>query len=382
MIVHPPELDFVQDQIKFSARVEAAPLFGGMPERVWFAFPSSYARYLDARADGLVATLLLVAMRFGQDLDVRGPISPRLLQGLEQLQQTLLRLFPSSVKRVAIHAPHLASPISEVAPRGVATAFSGGVDSFYSLWTHLPEQDANPATRVTHGLFVHGFDIPLDAPDRYAICRAAYAKLFQRLDLELLVARTNARAWYPTLEWNWMYISSLAGAALTLNRLLGRFYIPTGSVEKDAPPWGEFTRINSLFSTETLQVVDDGVTATKADKLGTVAHWEVTYPLLRVCFENGIGLENCSRCSKCLATMVGLQLYGTLHRYTTFSLPLDRHALRTLHVPYASRLIYQSILIKAIACGRDDLALDLGIAFIKSYWGWFRRGLQRRNHRA
>ena len=58
-----------------------------------------------------------------------------------------------------IHAP--LEPAAPVPGGAVLTAFSGGVDSFYTLRAHVAGQEPDERARITHGLFVHGFDLSL-----------------------------------------------------------------------------------------------------------------------------------------------------------------------------------------------------------------------------
>ena len=37
--------------------------------------------------------------------------------------------------------------------------FTGGVDSTFTLWSHLPQNQPVPEFRITHAIFLKGFDI-------------------------------------------------------------------------------------------------------------------------------------------------------------------------------------------------------------------------------
>src|SRR3712207_3072251 len=58
---------------------------GGPRGRLEIAVPAAFAADPDDASPFLVATLLL-AMRLGEDLRVDGPVSPRLLHNLEDVQ--------------------------------------------------------------------------------------------------------------------------------------------------------------------------------------------------------------------------------------------------------------------------------------------------------
>ena len=95
---------------------------------------------------------------------------------------------------------------------GVAAAFSGGIDSLYTLWSHNVQNQADPAIRLTNGLFVHGFEIRLHEKDYYHTLYRAYARTFDELGLTLLQARTNLFS-FSQFHLNWLYThpGALAG---------------------------------------------------------------------------------------------------------------------------------------------------------------------------
>ena len=109
LIIHPLRFQQAADQLTVSAQVTTPELFPQMPRSLWYRFPSEYRDFVGERLDGQVVGLFLVAMFHGLDLEVCGPMSARLWQGLHELQKILVRLVPSEVKPITIHAPELVS---------------------------------------------------------------------------------------------------------------------------------------------------------------------------------------------------------------------------------------------------------------------------------
>jgi len=110
-----------------------------------------------------------------------------------------------------------------------------------------------------------------------------------------------------------------------------------------------------------------GASMSKVQKVAAIAGWPATYPCLRVCWEHPDGLQNCCRCSKCVRTMVALDLAGALGRYATFRLPLTRRTIR--RCTFASdpeRLFAWQLIDHAQAVGRADLTRDLRYALLRS----------------
>lgn len=366
--IHPPELIEDGKTLTVLTRVAAPELFPNMPGGLWYRFPAHYRAYITERSDAQLAGLYMAAMGYGMDLEIQGPVSARLVEGLNELQPILVRLMPREMKRMTIHAPDTVSAISTPLPTAVGTNFSGGVDSSFTLWSHLAQNDPNPKTRVTHGLFVQGLDI--GDSQNYELCRSSYERMYHRLGLTLLSAQTNVRLWYPQRDWAWFSIAPSFSAALVFGRLFGRFYSPAGYWIQEGPPYSEIALIDRYFSTETMQLEPDGVETTRANKTFAIAGWTETYDSLRVCYKKLNGLVNCCRCDKCLMTMLVLEMAGALGKYKTFPLPLTRPHIYSIRYHARGRIIY-GILAKARELGREDLVRDISIVIMLNRARWF-----------
>lgn len=366
MIIHAPEISRTNGEACVSARVEFQTSGVSTPDTLWFAFPESDGTASTGRADGFVAALLLVAMRYGEDIQVRGTVSPRLLRGLYEYQRIFHAWFPERYSMVTITYDNLQPP--EPGARGTACAFSGGVDSFYSLQLHLPQHEQIPGYQITSGFFIHGLDIPLDDESTYRTAAQAYDEMFQSLGLTLFTGRTNIRRFVDRAVWEFVHGATLTGLVLMLDRAFARFYIPSSHTYADLYPWGSDYRIDHLLATETLEVVHDGANAMRLEKLAAIARWPETYARLRVCWEKPDGLTNCCRCNKCIRTMTTLDLLGVLPHYTTFPLPLERQHIRDCRfLSIGERRFARQILDYAVAAGRHDIAFDLRYALLRSY---------------
>ena len=375
MIVHAPEISVGADgEVSLSARVEPrAP--GLLPpgfERLWFGVPREHQDHVSHGCDAFAAALILSAMALGEDLEVRGPLSPRLFRGLHEYQKVLHAWEPHNFKIVDIRCEgFLPTDHAGREPAGAACSFSGGVDSFYTLWSHLPRNEVAGQPPLTHALFIHGVDIPLDDEKTCSETRQTYTNALGELGIELLLVRTNVRTMTHFLggvDWHMAYGGAIAGMALLFGPLLRRFYFPSAHTYENLVRSGAHPVTDHLFSTETLEVCHDGAGATRAEKTLAVAELPTSYKLLRVCTNIAAregGLDNCCRCGKCLRTMVLLEAAGVLGRYETFPEPLDRARLRRLsYFTDVDRSYARQNAEVVAALGRADLARDvrLGLA--------------------
>ena len=323
MIVHKPTKSIENGFVSISAAFEMDTPIPYLPRFLWYRFPKQYANRTNSRADGFAPTALLVAMYTGEDLDLQGVISPRLAYHLYEYMEIFHSWDPKIFGRINIHYDQLEASSPAESEIAVGTAFSGGVDSFYTLQRHLPENQPIPQARVTHGLFIHGLDLRLEDRSNYEAAARPYTRLFEDQGLELIQASTNAYQFSEfRINWTMFCGAPLIGAALLLGPWMNRFYIPSAMFSYlELSPLGTSPLIDHLLSTEVTEIVHHGTAVDRLEKLELLTKWPATYHKLRVCSDkiHIHGLNNCSFCHKCYRTMTMLGLLDALPNYSNFS---------------------------------------------------------------
>jgi hypothetical protein len=336
MIVHSPEIVRRDEQTIVWSRVELAQKRADFPDYLWYSIPNRYASYISLQSDAFLIPALLAAMGFGEDIQVRGTISPRLAYLLEEYQFILSFRFPKDLRQVEIIYQRLEQAV--VQPQAVGAPFSGGVDSLFTLWSHLPQNQSIPCFQISHLLFVHGFDI-------FNANRSAYPQLFTRyqsallqMGVELVPLETNlVSAIIPRRNFAYFYSPILAGCAHFLAGLFKRFFIPSSwsydQLQKRASCSSPLT--DRLLSSDTLDIIHHGATRPRVEKIREICDWEFAHTYLRVCPHSGLGdssemSTNCSRCEKCLRTMIPIYALGRMEKFSTFTQPFrtDRDGLK------------------------------------------------------
>jgi hypothetical protein len=321
-------------------------------------------------------------MYAGEALTIRGAISPKLAYGLLEYRNIFHAWMPSLFQMVDIEYAEILAPDPIGGVPGVATAFSGGVDSFYTLWAHMPENRVIPEARITHGLFIHGLDLRLDDESNFNIVAQRYAGLFHSLELELILASTNAYQFSEfRIDWTMFHGPPLIGAALLMSPFLGRFYVPSFYSYTEIAPQGSSPLSDHLLSTETMDVVHHGASKNRMEKLEVITQWPVTYDKLRVCSDKLRlkGLENCGSCHKCYRTMASLTILDTLENYRNFSTKLSASsyfrwgALTLMNVHQAAEIRRQ-----AIKSGRIGMAILIQAAILLAVFRKFSIKLSKR----
>jgi hypothetical protein len=325
MIIHQPEIIAREGHTLVFSRLTLGRTERDFPEYLWYRVPNHYGEFLTTQSDAFLVPGLLAGMYIEEDIEVRGTVSPRLAYHLDEYQHILNRRFPDHLHKIEVKYERLA-PLA-ASPKGVGTTFTGGVDSLFTLWEHLPQNQPDPDFQVTHCLFIKGFDILHKEKAYYELLYEEFAKRLTRIGVELIPLETNiVSIIHMRMPLPFYYGPTILGAGISLAGLFQRFYIPS-SWDYQKLKKGAFTSdplVDSLLSTDALDIINHGTTHRRVDKVEIIADWELAQELLWVCTEAYFQNPhwNCSRCEKCVRTMIPLYALGTLGEFKTFARPL------------------------------------------------------------
>ncbi|HAW51640.1 MAG TPA: hypothetical protein DCX54_04825, partial [Flavobacteriales bacterium] len=86
--------------------------------------------------------------------------------------------------------------------------------------------------------------------------------------------------------------------------------------------------IDGFVSTDSMDIIHHGCTHKRVEKTDQIADWNIAKELLWVCTEHRFKENswNCSRCEKCMRTMIPLYALGKLENFKTFEKPLRKNA--------------------------------------------------------
>ena len=291
---------------------EAAPL--------WFSVGAEHEDLLSARADHVAVALLLPAMRYGRDLHVGGTVTDSLLHRLNHDLQSLVRAVHPDYRAIAVTADD-AVPAGPP-PHGVMTGFSGGVDSFATLMEYFLATDIPEGLRVTHlvnnnvGAHGVGGDALWEARWR------ALAPVPAELGLPFIRVDSNLDAHYPQMGFMETVTLRNAAAAHLLGGGMGRSYHASEGTYRNVrmpPPAGDIGLAGAmtfpLLSTPALVLESTGSGRSRIER--TLALVGMPYAqYLDVCVDaDPRRPTNCSRCWKCMRTMLTLDIAGELDAF-------------------------------------------------------------------
>jgi hypothetical protein len=275
---------------------------------------------LEPSLEAFANLLFLPALHHGAIVAVDRPLDPTWLDGTRRLP-ALLAAWWGYPEVHPIQSPERA-PAASTRAAAVASCFTGGVDSFYTLLTC--------GDRLSRLVFVHGYDIPLADHVRMTAFERSLRAVSERIGKPALILRTNVRE-HPivaSVNWERTHGAALAAAAHVLSGAIGGLIIPTSYSLSSLIPWGSHPATDPLWSTSRVEIFHDDLGPRRQDKIRRIVGNPLVWRHLRVCWENRAPTGNCSECLKCIRTMIGISVHGQLTDFTVFD----------LSVPLASRL--------------------------------------------
>lgn len=300
------------------------------PFRLWFRFPGGILDGLRRPGNPFLTSLLPVAAKSGSALVVEGKTSPMLDDHFDQVRRIWKEWFGL---KLGATAGQDCGMNGETAAPGVGCFFSGGVDSFYSvLKNRQREQGEN---RITHLLYVHGFDVDLDDHDLDTRVTDNLRQAGDDLGLPVIRASTNLRRLTDGIaSWGRLqHGAALAGVAHGMSGILGTVLVPATHTYQHVFPWGTHPLLDPLWSDRFVTFVTDGCEATRYRKISLqIAGSDTALRHLRVCHHNRDGAFNCGSCEKCIRTKVVLHLAGVLDRCRTFDGGLNMDQVREIRI--------------------------------------------------
>jgi hypothetical protein len=304
---------------------------GSKPERMYFSTDLKNSKYIYADYSPFLAAVLLPCMKTGENIEIDGFVSPILLKNTEKIMKLIVR-WNIGLKKINIKAQTNSRKITYTKPKKVGVFFSAGVDSFY---TYLKNKN-----KVTDLIFIHGFDIPLNNKLLFKKINNINTRIAKAERLNLITVSTNvADIVEKHLIWDFAHGGALAAVALFLRNELKTIFI-SGAVKKDKLfPYGTHPELDKLWSSEYQNIIHDGTEYARLEKvMKKVSKSPLALNYLHVCTQNIKGKYNCSKCYKCLITMIELECAGVLGKQNIFNKKLDLKAVKDMYYDY--QLLY------------------------------------------
>ncbi len=293
--------------------------YDGTNQEIWYGVENAFADYLCyERADAFVLAFLPYAMAFGYDVKVEGTLSERLHYQLTNYYIPALSKFTKYYKKIEIKYDKLDSTNYCKNANGVATGFSAGVDSFYTVLKHLNNED--PSFNLTHLTFFKvgatGSFGGKSANSVFKFRVNQFKEYVDHIGLPFVIVDSNISE-HAKMSYNYIHTFRSMSAVVALQKLFRVYYYSsTGTIGDfgfnvvDVANF-DFFNLNN-FCVEGLQLYSVGLTCDRLEKQDYISNFEDTNKYLNVCNKSA---GNCSRCEKCLRTMAGFHCLGVLNQY-------------------------------------------------------------------
>jgi len=261
--------------------------------------------------DGFVFGAIFYAMSLGQDIHVHGAMSFDALLNLNEFQEAWNLWKPGVYKKIKIFPEKTIERLPLKNDNKAIAAFSGGVDSIFTVLRHNTKQLGNASYPLNDSvLMVHGFDVPLDAPEQFEALKDRTKPLLDELNLKLLTLRTNLKE-LNLQDWEDSFMAQLA---CCLHNYSDSFsYGIVGSSEPYNAlvlPWGSNPATDYLLSNSAMRLVHDGAGYSRTEKVKEIAAHETATKVLKVCWEGANTSRNCGHCEKCMRTRLNFRAIG------------------------------------------------------------------------
>lgn len=295
---------------------------------LWYSVDPTFSGLLSDRADGFLVGLLVPAMADGKPLRLDAPVSARLLANARGPLQSVLQKVMPWLSRVTIAAPTYDGALPA---KGVATGFSGGIDSYCVLSDYL-YGDAEPPLKISHLLFnnvgSHGVGGEPLFRSRYERLKPAASKT----GLPFIQVNSNLDEFYGhRLGFQQTHTPRNASVGLVLQGGVGTLLYASTYSYRDAfvGPTYDTAYCDCvslpLMSSEGLWAQSVGSEYSRVEKTRRVVSIVETQTFLDVCVNphHSGGFTNCGHCWKCARTLATLEIMGRLREY---SRAFDLHA--------------------------------------------------------
>ena len=340
-------IDDVQIEMNNGDRVDVRAMCGG--HSLEFHLPAS--RFCQQSVgDALVLSVLAPAMRAGSTIRLPSdiPVSSQLARNLDAIQRIWIS-WNAGLNKVGLEASiYQPAPASS----GIGLFYAGGVDSSYSLISHLDEVD---------GLVIaFGFDFTMSEDEmRKNVDRNR--RFANDLGKDFIQVGTNHSRFLSELgiSRTFGFGATLASMGLLLG--LKRCFIASSHSVAYMRPDGSHPLLDYRFSNGATEFIHDGVSVSRLDKTWAVADRPDFLRNLRVCWENPN--ENCGECYKCLRTMTALQLREISGPFP----PLDINRVRAMAAHTEVEYVV-SMVMAAYHNGNRELALELKKGLRRQDW--------------
>ncbi|KAA5822441.1 hypothetical protein FPF71_14955 [Algibacter amylolyticus] len=296
----------------------------GERQNLWYKLPIEYKDFVvTENIDSALVALLPLAMKNNENISVKGQISARLHYTLNTYLIRALNLTDNTYNIINIEAERLnVNQLSNKEGFNVATGISCGIDSFSTIATHgeleKNEYAVNYLTYFkagSHGIY--GGEISNKIFEKGIDNAKKFAK---EMNLPIIIIESNIG---EIINIGFQKLHSILQLSCVLNiqKGISTYYYASAFrydyfdiSNEDTSGWDII--LIQYLQTESLSFFSSVVQFTRLERTKLVANYKPSYNYLDVCLDSfNAKTLNCSKCEKCVRTMLSLELLGKIENY-------------------------------------------------------------------
>lgn len=335
IVISKPKIHNTCNNAYLKAEIAADYFKNGGVKEIYFSVEEKYADFLvDEVCDSFLLAALLPAVVHGEDIEIRGKVSEKLLF---HARYTLLYILAKSYNGKNITIRTEGTSTTNYQGVGVGCGCSLGIDSLSAIFTHLhtPELKDYQITHLTYfNVGSHGYKDAEANRRSYLKDMVAVEKFAEEVNLPLVKIESNI--WEIFSGFNFDQSGNIINMStvLSVQKLFGKYLYgsnyPISEVRLTNQCSGYFESLMiPLCSTESTELIVANGNLARSDKTEIVVKYPLSYNSLYVCWKELIvnnnpnhliakikdAYLNCTRCDKCLRTCAQLEILGELDKY-------------------------------------------------------------------
>ncbi|MCR5635809.1 MAG: hypothetical protein K6F76_01315 [Clostridiales bacterium] len=298
---------------------------------LWFKVPKEYGKYLaDEICDAFLVAMIYYAMATGSDIECKAPVSERLYYGITTHLIPLLCDKKYGYRKIKLTTKTTNKNYSTQHING--TGMSCGVDSMYTLMKYtaddMPESfKLGALTYLNMGAVFHPSinsikDYTLDEfyrkTDEISLQKLENAYAVGKLaGLPVIYVESNIDKDYYRGCYGYTGVYRNMACVLALSKYFSKYYCSSAGWPRfydptlhDGSEHYELMMCPALSTDSVEFILSDQFT--RIEKTTALANFEIAQKYLDVCFN----FDNCGKCQKCYRTLITLDVFGALDKYS------------------------------------------------------------------
>lgn len=364
--------EFIQNEIRICCDFK----INNEIKTLWYSTAIKNKKFLSLdNCDAFFVILTLLAFKENKNIHFTFPVSARIYDGfIDYIKPTLL-LINKKFSNIDIKIDSFNYNNYNEA-NSTVTAMSLGVDSFYTL-KEMEEygREIKYFTLFNAGAF--GGDGGIEARELYNKFKEEVRVVSERMNIELIEVDTNLN---EILKMDFIHTHTFRNLSCVLlfQKLIKTYYYSAAYHLKDIKvsnksTAGSFDLVYTAgLSANNLIFKSIGLFNDRFQKTIYISNYPITYDSLNVCMvipynklRNNLSIKNCSKCSKCVRTMITLDIIGKLEDYkSVFDVALyynnkDKYLGELLYRKYRMKEIYAKEIFNEIKKHKIKLSTQI-----------------------